>query len=348
MKKITLLFLAALLLCGCTAAPEETRPAETAPVMAPEVTETQAATIPAAPQPESFLLTFAGDCTLGSNPHNYYAGYGFPKTVGEDWRYPFANVISWFEQDDLTLVNLEGPLCDDGSPVIKRHTFRGPRAYVNVLTENSVEAVSLANNHTQDYGRRGYEATLTTLEEAGVAYVEQNSSRILTTGSGLTVGLYGATYDTMTLDNVVSGITNLKEQGVDLIIFAPHWGVEMTYTPTQAQQQIGRAAIDAGAQIVWGSHPHVLQPIEEYNGGVIFYSMSNFSFGGNIYPGDYDTALLQQEVLRAPDGSITLGKLTVIPACISSVADRNNFQPTPYAEGTEEYTRVLKKLGLEP
>ena len=104
------------------------------------------------------------------------------------------------------------------------------------------------------------------------------------------------------------------------------------------------AAIDAGADIVFGTHPHVLQPIEYYADGVIYYSLGNFSFGGNGAPDDYDTALLQQEVIRQPDGTVELGELTRIPACISSIPERNNFQPTPMEPGSEAYDRVLSKL----
>lgn len=296
------------------------------------------------PQEEHFLLTFVGDCTLGANPVNYYADVGFIKTVGEDSAYPFQNVREYFENDDFTMVNLEGALCDEGNPVPKKYNFRGPTSYVNMLTENSVEAVTIANNHTMDYGQRGYDSTLATLESAGVPYVERDSSAIVTTESGLTIGLYGAVYYYLDVEDMAAEIAAMKEQGVDLIVFAPHWGTEGSYRPTPEQVRVGHAAIDAGADIVYGSHPHVLQPIEEYNGGVIYYSLGNFSFGGNSCPDDFDTALLQQEVIRAADGSVRLGELTIVPACVSSISGRNNYQPTPYEAGTEEYDRVLAKL----
>ena len=87
---------------------------------------------------------------------------------------------------------------------------------------------------------------------------------------------------------------------------APHWGVEGSYRPTQEQMDLAHAAIDAGADIVWGSHPHVLQPIEEYKDGLILYSMGNFCFGGNGAPEDLDTVLIQQEVVKTPDGRVSL------------------------------------------
>ena len=103
-------------------------------------------------------------------------------------------------------------------------------------------------------------------------------------------------------------------------------------------------AIDAGVDIVYGHHPHVLQKIEEYNGGYIFYSLGNFCFGGNQSPTDMDTAMMQIDVIRDLDGNVTMGELTIIPCCISSISGSNNYQPTPYREGTEGYERVMQKL----
>ena len=347
--KILPVLLAGLLLAGCAKSAPETEPlpettaAPTVPTETePLPTETQS---PETQPPEAhFLLTFAGDCTLGSNPANYYTGYGFIKTVGEDYAYPFANVIQYFENDEFTMVNLEGALCDQGNPVSKRYVFRGPTAYTRILTENSVEAVTLANNHAMDYGQSGYDSTRAALDAAGVPYVERDSSTVVTTQNGLTIGLYGAAYYYLDTEDMVSQVATMRNQGVDLIVVAPHWGVEGTYQPTDVQQDFAHAAIDAGADIVFGTHPHVLQPIESYNGGVILYSLGNFSFGGNGYPQDYDTALVQQEVIRDASGNVTLGQLTAVPACVSSIADRNNYQPTPYPAGSAEYDRVLSKL----
>lgn len=350
MKQITLAFLliVGILLTACAQENPETVPATelTVATEAATVPTTEPTTQPAEtePQEERFLLTFAGDCTLGSNPVNYYAGYGFIKTVGEDYGYPFRNVIDYFENDEFTMINLEGPLTDEGSPVQKKHTFRGPTAYVRILTENSVEAVSIANNHTLDYGQSGYDATVATLNAADIPFVERDSSAVITTRNGLTIGVYGAVYYNLDVEDMTAEIADLKAQGCDLILFAPHWGTEGSYKPTAEQVEVGHAAIDAGADIVYGSHPHVLQPIEEYNGGILYYSLGNFSFGGNGYPQDLDTALLQQEVIRDAEGNVTLGELHIVPCNVSSVAGRSNYQPTPYAEGSEEYDRVLAKL----
>lgn len=343
----------ALCLAGCQkAAPAETTvqaeavipAAVTEPFTVTEPTAETTAPAETEPQEERFLLTFAGDCTLGANPSNTYADVGFIRVVGEDYAYPMRNVVSYFEADDATFVNLEGALAETGNPADKTYTFRGPTAYSHILTDNSVEVVTLANNHSLDYGQSGYASTRATLEEAGIPYVERDSGTLISLDCGLKVGLYGMVYYHLDAEDMKAEIASLREQGAELVIVAPHWGVEGSYRPNQLQIDIGHAAIDAGADIVWGSHPHVLQPIEEYNGGIIYYSMGNFCFGGNSCPEDFDTTLLQQEVIRKPDGTVSLGSLTIIPCRISSEERINNYQPTPMAVGSEEYRRVLSKL----
>lgn len=317
--------------------PSKTLPPETqAPTTQPTETE---------PPEERFLLTFAGDCTLGCVPEAYYATVGFIKTVGDDYEYPFRNVIDYFENDEFSMVNLEGTLTKDGARQNKSFTFIGPPDYVNILTENSVEAVTVANNHTWDFGELGYKTTLETLDGAGVPYVRQNNTQIVTTQNGLTIGLYATVYYAMDTEDMVESVQGLKEQGVDLVVVAPHWGGEGFYTPDKSQTEYAYAAIGAGADIVYGAHPHVLQPVEEYNGGIIYYSLGNFVFGGNSNPEDYDTAIFQQEIIRDAEGNVRLGELKVIPCSVSSASSYNNYQPTPYEEGSEEYNRVLAKVG---
>lgn len=357
-QKVLTMALAVLLLGGCGRTAPETQPetlppqsastetaATTAPTQAqtaetePEETEPQEAE----PQEERFVLTFAGDCTLGSTVSLVYADCGFSRTVGEDYGYPFRNVVSYFENDDLTLVNLEGVLGDKGGAASKTFTFRGPREYVKILTGSSVEAVTLANNHSADYGLAGYNETKAILDEAGVFYVEKDLTRLITTDSGLTVGLCAATF-TWKKDVLAQQIRELREAGAEIVIFAVHWGAEGSYRPIAHQEDQAHAAIDAGADIVFGTHPHVLQPVERYGDGIIFYSLANFCFGGHAYPQDYDTAVVQQEVIRWPDGSVELGELTIIPASVSSITQYNNYQPTPYEPGSKEFERAMSKL----
>ena len=325
------------------AIPETTVPVTEAPTEAPTEEPTEPPTEPPAVH---YTFSFGGDCTLGSNRDKWYAGYSFIQTIGEDYDYPFANVREYFENDDFTMLNLEVVLADDGNSTGKLFTFRGPTAYSNILTGSSVEAVTIANNHARDYGTAGYESTKSVLDEAGVAYVEVYSSTLITLEDGLVVGLYAidGSVSAIDKDKAVAGVQKLKEDGAELIIVAAHWGNEGKYRPNKNQQEIGKALIDAGANIIYGHHPHVLQKIEEYNGGIIYYSLGNFSFGGNRNPRDKDSVIVQQEIIREHDGSVSLGELTLIPCSISSVADYNNYQPTPCEEGTEMYNRIMAKL----
>ena len=314
-----------------TAVPTETEPTEA---------ETEAAT---QPKEIRYTLTFAGDCTLASDAGSYNAAAGFIQTIGTDYGYPFRNVLEYFENDDFTIINLESVLADEGLSANKLFTFRGPTAYTEIMTGSSVEAVTLANNHTADYGKAGYESTTKALTEAGVWFVEEDKTTLLTTESGLVIGLYADSFY-LNVKDIEQNVKSLREQGAEIVICAFHWGTEGSYRPTGSQKQFARAAIDAGADIVYGHHPHVLQPIEEYNGGYICYSLGNFSFGGNHFPRDMDSALVHLTVIRDENGSISLGELTIVPLSISSIPKQNNFQPTPYEEGTTEYDRAMSKL----
>ena len=125
-----------------TQAPTETDPPETEPP------ETE-------PQEQRYTLTFAGDCTLGSTASKWNSSYSFIQTIGEDYDFPFAKVAEYFESDDFTMVNLEGPLTETGTAAQKQFAFKGPTAYTQILTGSSVEAVTLVNSHSEDYGTEG-------------------------------------------------------------------------------------------------------------------------------------------------------------------------------------------------
>ena len=345
-KRILSLTAAALLLLGtfgCT--PKDTAEATPTPAPTEAVTPTPSHTPTPVPTPQSFTLTFAGDCTLGGAEASYNVGVSFVNTVKDNYPYPFENVIEYFANDDFSMVNLEGVLADQSTAVVKKHVFRGPTHLVNILTENSVEAVTIANNHTMDHGQTGYDSTIATLTDAGVTFAEQDGSFIFTTESGLTLGVYAVSLDNLNIDQITAAIAALDaDPKVDIVILAAHWGIENTFKPNEQQKSIGHAAIDAGADIVFGTHPHVLQPIEEYNGGIIYYSLGNFSFGGNGSPKDYDTAFVQQEVIREVDGTVHLGALTIIPCSISTNPHQNDFRPTPNAADSKEYARIMSKL----
>lgn len=295
------------------------------------------------PQPTVYTLTFAGDCTLGTDPEVYNTPGTFVYVVGDKYEYPFEKAQDYFAKDDFTFVNLEGVLVEEGDGEDKDYRFRGPQAYAKILSAGSVEAVNLANNHTMDFGEEGYQSTKTALNRENIPYVEQNTSILYTTQSGLKIGIYAGQF-WMDTAHMEAAVAKLREDGAEIVVVSYHGGTEGSYRVTPDQERYAHAAIDAGADIFFGHHPHVLQPIEEYNGGVIYYSVGNFAFGGNRNPKDKDTVVIQQQVIRELDGTVRLGETKAIPFCLSSDPSRNNYQPAPYEEDSEEYKRAMSKL----
>lgn len=326
-----------------TTVPTTVPPTTVPPTTVPPTTEAE--TLPpetTVPEPEYFTLTFVGDCTLGSDPNSMGSG-SFVKVIGEDYGYPFRNVTEYFSNDDATFVNLEGVFADKGDAQDKMFTFRGPLAYGNILTEGSVEAVTLANNHTMDFGEEGFRSTKGVLDGRRIHYAQQDGSVIFNTKTGLRIGMYAVSFQ-MDKEDMAAEVAQLREKGAEIVILALHAGKEGSYRPTKKQTEYAHAAIDAGVDIVWGHHSHRLQPIEEYNGGIIYYSLANFSFGGNRGPRDMDSVIVQQQIVREPDGTVRRGELTLIPCSMSSVKSVNNYQPTPYEPDSKAWKRALSKL----
>ena len=294
---------------------------------------------------ETFCLSFVGDCTLGSEKAVYGQAHTLVAVVGDDYDYPFTYARPYFEDDDFTMVNLEGPLTEETKAAEKTYRFRGPPAYARILSGSSVECVSLANNHARDYGAAGYADTKEALEAEGVAYVEDGGTLLYETERGLKIGVC-AYFARQTRQKVKSDIADLREAGAQIIVASFHFGKELSYEPNDNQISYARLAVDAGADIVYGQHPHVLQRIEKYGGGIICYSLGNFCFGGNRDPADKDTVILRQYVTVTPEGEVSLGETELVPFCLTSATGYNDYRPIPYEPGTAGYDRVLSKLGV--
>lgn len=261
-----------------------------------------------------------------------------------DFNYFFENVKSVFEADDLTIVNFEGTLTDSTTREDKQFAFKADKSYAEILTDGFVEAANLANNHSKDYGEQSYNDTMDALDEAGITNFGYDRVAIKKV-KGIKVGLVG-TYvlaDGLGVkDSMEKNIQDLKDGGAQVIIASFHWGEEKAEYPNDVQVELAHAAIDAGADLVLGHHPHVLQGIEQYKGKNIVYSLGNFCFGGNMYPSDMDTMIFQQ-TFTLKGGKLQEDNVTnIIPCSISSVEDYNNYQPTPAAG--EKETEILNKI----
>jgi len=199
--------------------------------------------------------------------------------------YPFQQVSPLFQNKDLVILNLEGPFTTFPPQSLNPNnvTFTFKPDILPMLKEQGVTTVSLANNHTRDYGVDGFNQTKSFLEEEGIDYFgdyfNKDSVSLVKEIHGIKIGFIG--YHQFSYQNVdlLLAETERLRSKVDWLVVFPHWGEEyQTYSFTPFQQERAYAFIDAGADLVIGAHPHVIQPLEEYKDGLIFYSMGNFIF----------------------------------------------------------------------
>lgn len=298
--------------------------------------------------PETTItISAAGDCTLGTDEgFDYKRSFKGKYDAVQDPAYFLQNVQSVFAQDDLTIVNMEGTLTEETSREPKQFAFKGDAEYAKILTAGAVEAANLANNHSFDYGDKSYEDTIAALDAEGICSFGYERTAVMDI-KGVKVGLAGVYELADHIDckqDMLDNIADLKEQGAQIIIVSFHWGQERENVPNEVQVALGHVAIDNGADLVLGHHPHVLQGIEEYKGKNIVYSLGNFCFGGNSAPRDMDTMIFQQ-TFTVKNGELQEDNVkNMIPCKISSAYQEgyNNYQPV-IVDG-EEKEKILQRV----
>ena len=240
-------------------------------------------------------------------------------------------------------------------PLIEKpYRFKADPAYVQVLKEGSVEAVSTANNHSGDFQDEGRADTIAALDSVGILHTGAGDPLIHEMEGGLKIGM--VSYNTV--DNyegeyawrssVETDINTCREAGCDLIIGFMHWGsVEYLTEPEAWEVQFAHDMVDWGCDLIVGGHAHILQRMEYYNNVPIFYSMGNFCYGGNTNPDDKDSVIVQAEFARdSSTGEVTLSRVHVIPCLVSTRTDLNDYCPTPCQEGSEDYQRIVSRLEM--
>ncbi len=273
---------------------------------------------------QDVTVVFSGDILLSSYVLNNYEKSGINGILSEELQSEMQNA-------DITMVNEEFPFSNRGTQAQdKQFTFRVDPGYVKILQEMGIDVVTVANNHALDYGTDALSDTFQTLDNAGIAYVgagdnlERASQPYVIKAGGKTFGFLAAsrvipevswnidnrqpgmlcTYDSAELCNAIQK----AKETCDYVVVYVHWGIERENTPQDYQRQLGKAYIDAGADMVIGAHPHVLQGIEYYNGKPIVYSLGNYIFNQEIN----STVLLKTTI--TPENEITL---QLIPAYAS-------------------------------
>ena len=292
--------------------------------------------------PKTFTITMAGDTTLGSTDDLRKRDDCFEAVAQEKgYGWFFSGLSDLFATDDLTLINFEGTLTEETEKKEKKFNFKGPAEYTDILTLGSVEAVTVANNHTLDYGTQGREDTIANLEGAGIV-VSGNGQLGVFEKNGVKVGMTGYCFPyTDGKKDITKDVKALREMGCQIVIASFHWGSEYREDFTGEQRTIGRAAIKAGADIVVGHHPHIVQGIESYEDSYILYSVGNLVFGGNVDPDDRD-AYAARVTFTVYEDHADAPELTIVPLRLTALTSGTDYRPV-LAEG-EEADRIVSRI----
>ena len=294
---------------------------------------------------EEFSLVAVGDIMLGGRSRKFINEFGA--------KYIFESVRPLFRRAPIGLANLEGPIAREAEKLDRNYTYRVSPRTTKAMLKAGINVVTLANNHLLDCGRDGVLETLQLLGEAGGAAIGAGVNKqaahapaILSAGD-LCVGLLGYYWNRRTsargpwpgsaMDTppevLAADIAGLKGK-VDRIVATFHWGVPYVREPSEADRAKARFAVDCGADIVIGHHPHVVQPFEIHRGRPIFYSVGNFTFGsGNSRA---ESLLLGVRFKK----SRTV--IHVYPVYVKNRDPRVNYQPKILRGGGAE--RVLRML----
>ena len=345
-----------LLEAAAPSAPTEAPTAE--PTAEPSATPNALPTEEPSPAPspaartDSATVSFVGDCSIGDSIQYKKAVSSYHTCIdqnGYDW--PFSLVKDVLAADDLTVANLEVVFTARTQHTDKMYNLVADADHVAVLNAGSIELVNTVNNHSMDFGRAGYQDSLATLEAAGVdsfgsiyAGREDGYDQLgVRDVNGIRFGFIGFSYpQEADQKRIADRIATLREQGCDVVVVSLHWGRETHPTPTTGQMTYAKKIIDAGADMIWGHHPHVLQPIQFYGGKPILYSTGNFTFGtmSNVDPA---TGIFQL-TYQKEEGRVQLTELSVVPCQTQRSPDFRPFILTEEAQRRAVFGKlVLKK-----
>ncbi len=300
---------------------------------------------------DTLTLSFLGDSSIGDaiqfrNREQSY--HGVVRSKGMDW--PFSTVSDILKADDLTIANLEGSMTTRTRHKDVRWPLVIDPSHVGVLLSGSVEVVNTANNHAFDFFLEGYQDTLNNLDQAGIAHFGTLSPpsktgvnrQVILEKKGVKIGFIGFTYPQKSdLKVLETAVLELREQGCALIILSLHWGRETHLTPNNTQFNFARQAMKTGIDLIYGHHPHVVQPIGTYEGKPVLFSTGNFTFG-SMSKVDPSTGVFQVEY-NLSAGAPKLSAIRVIPYLTSGSGD---FRPQAVTDEKEKLS-IFKKLSFK-
>ena len=264
------------------------------------------ASLPGEPAPPTFTLAFGGDVMLGR---------GVAQSLDEDWQAAFSAVRPWLDEADLTFANLESPLTT-AQHVSSGYDLRATPAAVAALHVAGFDVVSLANNHALDAGEAGLAETIATLDAAGiVGLVNQREARLVSRATphpSIRYHLLAFDDSTVPLDmEIAARSVAAAATGADLVIVSVHWGGEYQAAPSPRQQAIAQALARAGADLVIGHGPHVLQRVEWMGKTLVAYSLGNLLFD-QPYPLDCRQGVILRVARSVRGGSLAFELLPTV------------------------------------
>jgi poly-gamma-glutamate capsule biosynthesis protein CapA/YwtB (metallophosphatase superfamily) len=277
---------------------------------------------------EQISLAFVGDIMMGANVEKLLKNNGFD--------YPYLHISSILQESDIAAGNMENPITDRGEPADKSFVFRTSPEAVPGMVKSGFDIFNLANNHTLDYGLKGLQDTIRLLTEAGMYGVgagmnqEEAYNPVVIDKQGVRVAYLGLTKvvpdiswkagkntpglaETYNYTRPIQAI-EAANKIADMVVVLVHWGIEGATEPKVSEKELAHRYIDAGADLVIGSHPHVLQGIESYKGKWIAYSLGNFIFTTNGKAGTNDTVIVQASCSKSGDCQLNIVPIIAGPA----------------------------------
>lgn len=195
----------------------------------------------------------------------------------KDWKYPFLKTARLLRSADITFGNLESPFTDNCQSFVTGMSFCARKEAIEGIKYAGFSLLGLSNNHIYNHGKEGKNFTINLLAQNNIQYADENNLAIYQFNN---VSSGFLAFDLTINNNPQPILTAVKKYApqVDILIVSLHWGVEYEKEPRKWQKDLAYQIIDSGAKLIIGSHPHVTQPTEEYNNGLIFYSLGNFVF----------------------------------------------------------------------
>lgn len=285
----------------------------------------------------SIKLSFAGDTMLASYKDQTTPGNFNDYVNKKDSTYFLEKVVDIFKEDDFTILNLENVLTDQQLPEVSKSSdpaywYKSKTSNINILSSSSVEGVSVSNNHTSDYGKEGKQDTIDTIVNAGMQYGDYNNIMYFKKEDFTVAVICKGLWIESQANDIINLIKEAEEKSDYQIVFF-HGGTERIHHPEEWKVRAARKLVDNGADLVVGSHPHVIQPREIYNDKEIVYSLGNFCYGGNRGPENRTIIYQMNLTIDKNTKELISEESDIIPFYVYT-GNVNNYQPSPIEDET--------------